>query len=263
VWARIEHGWRVLATGFFFAALFGGGAVLAFAGVPLVNLFTPAGPMRRARFQHSVHLLFRFYVWLLQRFRLLTLTVEGGERLAACSGRMVIANHPSLLDVVLIMALTERTQCIVKRELWESRYLGGVMRGAGYIRNDLEPEPMLEACRTAIAEGECLIIFPEGTRTTPGEPLKFRRGFANLATHLDMTIQLVTITCDPPTLVKGEKWWKVPMRRPHFRVHVGDSIESTDWTRGEVRSLATRKLVRFLEAYYTQRLTAASASERV
>jgi 1-acyl-sn-glycerol-3-phosphate acyltransferase len=252
--AKLDHLWRMIATGFSFAALFGGGAILALIVFPIVQLFTPAGQLKRTRNQWLIHKLFQFYLGMLKFLGLLTITIEGADRLAAPGGRMIIANHPSILDVVLIMSLTPRTQCIVKKELWENRYLGGTMRGAGYLRNDLDPEQMIEACRQSLSDGECLIIFPEGTRTTPGQPLKFQRGFANIATILETPIQLVTITCDPPTLVKGEKWWTVPQRRPHFRLHVGDCIDPKDWARDEIRSLATRRLVRFLENYYTERL---------
>lgn len=252
---QIDRAWRIIATGFSFAALFGGGAILALIIFPLVQVFTPAGPVRRTRNQWLIHQLFRFYIGMLQWLRLLTLTIDNGGQLAAPGGRMVIANHPSILDVVLIMSLTARTQCIVKKELWQNRFLGGVVRGAGYLRNDLEPEAMINACRASVLDGECLIIFPEGTRTTPGQPLKFQRGFAHIATQLQTPIQLVTITCDPPTLVKGEKWWTVPPRRPHFRLHVGDCIEAKDWNAGDYRSLATRRLVRHLENYYSERLS--------
>nr|WP_282189075.1 lysophospholipid acyltransferase family protein [Azospirillum sp. SYSU D00513] len=192
---------------------------------------------------------------MLQALRIIDLEVEGAERLRAGSGRMVVANHPTLLDVVLLMALLPRAQCIVKKELWDSPYLGGTVRGAGYIRNDLEPEALLEACRAAMAEGNDLIIFPEGTRTVPGEPMRFRRGFANVATFLEAQIQLVTITCQPLTLIKGEKWWQIPPRRPLFRVVVGDCLDVRDQLGCEYRSLAARKLVRSLEEYYVEKLS--------
>src|SRR5262249_24449607 len=142
------------------------------------------------------------------------------------TARLIVANHPSLLDVVLLMALVPRAQCVVKKELWSDPYLGYVVRNAGYIRNDLEAGALLHACRMALAEGNSLIIFPEGTRTAPHEPMRLRRGFANTPTLLRAQIQLVKITCTPPTLAKGDKWWMIPERRPLFRVDVGDQIDT-------------------------------------
>lgn len=251
---RLGRFWRVAGTGFAFALLFGGGAVLALTAFPLVHLVTPPGPKRRERNQRLIHWVFRFYLRMLLVLRIIDLDVVAGERLSGGAGGMIVANHPSLLDVVLLMALVPRAQCIVKKELWDSPYLGKVVRGTGYIRNDLEPEALLDACRQALEAGDSLIVFPEGTRTVPGEPMRLRRGFANIATLLGAELQLVTITCMPATLIKGEPWWAVPQQRPRFRVEVGDRIDAKDWLGGQHRSLAARKLVRFIEQYYAERL---------
>jgi 1-acyl-sn-glycerol-3-phosphate acyltransferase len=176
------------------------------------------------------------------------------EKLNDGVGRLIIANHPTLLDVVLLMALNPRAQCIVKKELWENRYLGSVVRAAGYIRNDLEPEALLAACGAAMAEGNSLIVFPEGTRSQPGRSIRFRRGFANIATLLQSDILLVTITCDPSTLTKGETWWTIPPVRPRFRVAVGECVDVAGMLDSEYRSVAARKLVRFIEGYYAEQL---------
>lgn len=252
---RLNYIWRLAGTGVAFAALFGGGALLALTTFPIVHLTTPPGNRRRERNQVLIHLLFRFYVGMLQFLRLIDLEVSGAEKLKDGAGRLIVANHPSLLDVVLLMALVRRAQCVVKKELWESPYLGRLVRGAGYIRNDLELDAMLTACRTALAEGNSLIIFPEGTRSVPHEPIRLRRGFANIATLLQARIQLVTITCQPPTLVKGENWWIIPPRRPLFRVEVGDCLDASGWLDCKYRSLAVRKLVRRVEDYYAERLS--------
>jgi 1-acyl-sn-glycerol-3-phosphate acyltransferase len=251
---RLDHIWRLGGTGFAFAVLFGGGALLALTVFPLVHLVTPSGPQRRERNQLLIHLTFRGYVTMLRLLRLIDLELEGKERLQDGAARLIVANHPTLLDVVLLMALVRRAQCIVKSDLWESRYLGGVVRGAGYIRSDLDLEPMLDACRGALSEGNCVIIFPEGTRSVPRQPIHLRRGFANIATLLQARIQLVTITCDPPTLVKGDKWWIIPARRPRFHVQVGDCLDAEGCLDGEQRSVAVRRLVRRVEDYYAERL---------
>jgi 1-acyl-sn-glycerol-3-phosphate acyltransferase len=251
---RLDRAWRITGTGFAFACLFGSGAVLSVIAFSLVRLVTPQAPLRRQRNQYLIHLAFRFYVRMLQALRLLTLQVDGREKLDDGISRVIVANHPSLLDVVFLMSLVPRAQCLVKKELWSSPYLGGLVRSAGYIRNDLDAEALIAECGLALAQGNSLIIFPEGTRSTPGQPRQFLRGFANIATLLEAQIQLVSITCDPPTLIKGEKWWMIPPRRPVFRILVGERIDAKGWLGCDHRSLAARKLVRRLDAYYEAQL---------
>jgi 1-acyl-sn-glycerol-3-phosphate acyltransferase len=248
---RIERLWRLGGTGIAFAFIFFGGGLLAAILLPVLAVI-PGN--RRDRAQAVIRLNFRFYLSMLQWLGLLRLEIEGAERLKSSGGCIIVANHPSLLDVVMLMALVPRAQCIVKNELWNSFLLGGLMRRAGYIRNDLEPDALVEACRTALAQGYSLIIFPEGTRTRPGSLPHFHRGFANLATLSGASMQLVIITCDPPTLVKGEPWWRIPVRKPLFRLVVDDRLDANMYSHYGHRSIAARKLVGYLEAHYAEKL---------
>jgi 1-acyl-sn-glycerol-3-phosphate acyltransferase len=250
----VDHLWRLAGTGIAFVLLFVGGGLLAVTAFPVVELTTRSAVRRRERNQYLIHIFFRAYVAMLQYWRLIDLRIEGKRKLHESAACLIIANHPSLLDVVLLMALIRRAQCVVKRELWESFFLGRLVRGAGYIRNDLALDATLEACRTALANGHSIIIFPEGTRTLPSQRPHLRRGFANIAIMLAAQIQLVTITCVPPTLVKGEKWWIIPSRRPTFRVVVGDRLDAKAWLACKYRSQAARKLLRHVEHYYAEQL---------
>jgi 1-acyl-sn-glycerol-3-phosphate acyltransferase len=159
-----------------------------------------------------------------------------------------------LLDVVILMAVVPNAQCIVKSELWNNRYLGVVVRRAGYIRNDLEPELLIAQCRASLERGANIIVFPEGTRSAPGATLRFHRGFANIATMTGAAIQPVVITCSPRTLCKGEPWWAIPARRPVFRVLANACLEPAAYSGYRYRSLASRQLVARMEAYYAEQL---------
>lgn len=250
----LDRGWRLIATGFAFALIFGGGALAALTILPVIAGLGLSGSKHPRKAQQAIQGFFRFYVSMLQCLGLIKLSIDDIGRLSAIRGHLVIANHPTLLDVVLLMAFIPRVQCIVKHELWNSRYLGGVVRLAGYIPNNLEPEALLDACKNAFNIGDNLLIFPEGTRTRPGEPLHFHRGFANIALLTKARIQLITISCNPLTLTKGEPWWRIPLRRPHFRIAVGDNLDAKRLLDQQSRSLAARALVRQIENYYGEQL---------
>ncbi|MBI2255700.1 MAG: 1-acyl-sn-glycerol-3-phosphate acyltransferase [Proteobacteria bacterium] len=250
----VNYIWRLAGTGFAFATFFGGGLLLAVSVFPLIALLERDAVRRVRATQAIIHWTFRFFVGMLEWLGIIKLEVHGREALQSSSGRLIIANHPTLLDVVILMSLIRHAQCIVKAELWRNRYLGGVVRWAGYIRNDLEPEALLDSCRTAMADGKDLIIFPEGTRSRPGESLQFRRGFANIALLAEAQIQLVTIDCRPVMLSKGDPWWKIPASRSHFRILVGDRLDAADTLGYQYRSLAARHLVRRLQSYFTEQL---------
>ena len=248
---QLEFAGRLLGTGIAFACIFFGGGVLAVTLLPLLAIL-PGHREERAR--RAIYRAFRIYIVTLRLLNLIKLQISGLEKLHQATGRMVVANHPSLLDVVILMSVIPNAQCIVKHQLWNHRFLGSLMRSAGYIRNDLPPEELVAACKESLDRGNCLIIFPEGTRSVPGQKLHFQRGFANLALLTNAPVQPVTITCDPPTLIKGEKWWRLPPRTPLFTVSVSDCLDADIYARYQYRSLASRKLVQALEAHYAERL---------
>jgi 1-acyl-sn-glycerol-3-phosphate acyltransferase len=250
-----NRAWRLIGTGFAFAFIFAGGALAAVTLFPLIACMTRPGAVRHRTTRLAIRHIFRFYVGMLQVLGLIRLKVDGAKTLADTKGCLVVANHPTILDVVLLVSMLPHVQCIVKGELWKSRYLGGVMRAAGYIRNDADAGELLTACTAAISDGVNVLIFPEGTRTKPNTPLHLQRGFANIALLSGARIQLVTITCKPITLTKGEPWWRIPTRRPDFSVSAGECLETAEMLNGKIRSLAARHLVKRLESYYTERLS--------
>jgi len=254
VFKQINYGWRLICTGLAFAALGLGGSLMAATLFPVVNLVTRDPAKRQYRIQYCVYASFRLYLFLLRALGVLEIEVERGERLAGLRGKMIVANHPTLLDVVLLMALVPRAQCVVKHQLWRNPFLRPVVHGAGYISNDLPADALLAACSSALANGNNLIIFPEGTRTAADGRLRLRRGFANIATIAIIDMVPVTITCDPWTLTKGAPWHDIPASKPLFAVKVGETVTVGDYLRLGPRPLAARRLVAFFERYYTESL---------
>lgn len=251
---RMNYAWRLAATGLAFAAMGVGGIVLALGVIPLATLATPDPSTRARRAQRIIRDSFRVYILMLRALGVIRLEVVGEERLAACRGSLIVANHPTLLDVVLIMSLVTNAQCVVKHQLWRNPFLGPIVRAAGYIRNDGEAESFVGDCRRALAAGGNLIIFPEGTRSVPGERLRFQRGFAHIATLTGASLQLITISCEPITLVKGQPWYVIPDHAPTFRIEIDQRLEMAPFLAGGARPLGARKLVSHLESYYGGKL---------
>ena len=181
---------------------------------------------------------------------MIALQVDQLDRLVALRGTIVVANHPSLLDVVFLISLVPQAQCVVKHQLWANRFLRGVVAAAGYIRNDLAPEELLARCTASLRAGDNLVIFPEGTRTRPGLPIRLQRGFANIAEASRADIQVVRITCSPTMLAKGVPWYGIPPRRGHFRLFVEHRVRFRDYPDTLSRALRVRRLTRDLEVFF-------------
>jgi 1-acyl-sn-glycerol-3-phosphate acyltransferase len=225
---RIERLYRQIGTGFAFVVFGVGGVVLSVTLFPLFNVVYSDRHRRSRIAQSTVRATWGLFVWMLVNMRLIDLETEGAELLRRETGTLVIANHPSLIDIVLLISLMERAQCVVKKGVWNNPFMRGVVKATNYIPNLGEPERTLRECVAALHAGNNLVIFPEGTRTKPGHQVRLERGFANIAIRAGAPIRIVTVRCDPPLLRKGEKWYKSPVRRPRFRVCVGERIETAE-----------------------------------
>ena len=231
-----------------------GGSLMAVTVFPVLTVISRDPATRQRRVLYAIHLAFRLYCAAIRWMGVATIETVGTERLRDLRGALIVANHPSLLDVVMIMAATPSVQCIVKAGLWRHPFFRLTVGGARFIRNDLEPEALLAACADALGEGRNLIVFPEGTRTLPGTAPKLQRGFANMAIMVPCPVQVVTITCDPPILHKGNPWWRAPEQRSCFRLEVGELLDIGRFTDGRARPLAARRLVAYLEHFYAEKL---------
>lgn len=223
---RVERLYRQIGTGFAFALFGVGGLVLSVTLFPLFNVVYRDRDDRARIAQGTVRETWSLFVWMLVNLRLIDLETEGQDVLRQEAGTLVIANHPSLIDIVLLISLMERAQCVVKKGVWQNPFMHGVVKATNYIPNLGEPERVLRDCVAALQAGNNLVIFPEGTRTKPGREVRLERGFANIAIRAGAPIRIVTVRCDPPLLRKGEKWYKSPVRRPRFKVCVGERIET-------------------------------------
>ena len=241
---------RLLATGFCFSVFGIGGLVLGLIVLPLVRLWPGDNHQRNSRARRVVHYAFRYFVGLMDVLGCNHVELTGGEQLRNSRGQLVIANHPSLIDVVILIGCIPSCNCIVKQALWRHPFMGGVLRLSGYMSNS-DPEALLAQCRQSFDAGSSIVVFPEGTRTVDNKPLKFQRGAANIAVRCAVDILPVTILADPPTLKKGMPWYHIPSRRSIFYVDVKEPLDiSTIISREDEPSVATRRLNRYLQAYY-------------
>lgn len=248
---RRTYAWRLLVTGACFV-LFGlGGLLLGLLVFPAM-LILPGGPgRRRARTRATVQRSFRLFVAVMSGLRGLRYEFQGAERLGR-PGQLIIANHPTLIDVVFIVAFTPAPACVVKAALFANPFTRHVVRAAGYIRNARTDE-MIERSVAALRSGDALVMFPEGTRTRPGQPLAFHRGAASVAVRGAAVLTPIYIHVDQPLLGKTLPWYKVPPRVPRFAIHVGDDIDLGPF-RSAPPPRASRQLNDWLVSTYEKEL---------
>lgn len=213
--------WRFVGTAISFAVFGLCSFVLSVTVLPLLRMLPAAHCRRLSRVVLQQGM--RAFVGVMHRIGVLTYDFKGAGRLGR-PGQLIVANHPTLIDVVFLIAFAPQANCVVKHAMFRNLLTRSVVAAAGYISNDLTAD-MIEGAAAALRQGQCLIMFPEGTRTGVGQPLTFHRGAANIAVRAAVSVTPVYIRCEPITLTKAEPWYRIPPRRPHFTLAVGEDFD--------------------------------------
>ncbi|WP_413111557.1 lysophospholipid acyltransferase family protein [Thaumasiovibrio sp. DFM-14] len=240
----MSHFFRQLRYGISFALFGCGGLFLSYVIFPTVWIIVRDSRNREYTCQYIISFSFEMFVKFMVALGVIDLKIENGNKLVVGEGCLVVANHPTLIDVVIIISQLRQCDCIVKAELWHNPFVRHVVKMAGYIPNN--SDDLLQLCQSKISQGRKLLVFPEGTRTVPNENIVCQRGAAQLAIRCNANIQRVQINCYPLTLNKGVAWYDVPKTRACFDLWVCDVesvvpiIESSKTT-----PLAARKLTNY------------------
>jgi 1-acyl-sn-glycerol-3-phosphate acyltransferase len=242
--------WRAGATGFCFMVFGVVQLLLAVTLFPLLVLLVHDQKRRIGLGRQIVNRAFRAFVSLMSALGVLKYRVRGRERLNQ-PGTLILANHPSLIDVVFLISFVPEADCVVKASLFLNPFTRYALLAAGYIPSRRDPEQVLSACRASLQAGGILIVFPEGTRSEPGAPLLFKRGAANLAVRLGCDIVPVVIRVGDHNLGKRSHWWRVPARKMPFDFEVKERLSVAPWQRaGREPAIAARELTAYLTDYF-------------
>jgi 1-acyl-sn-glycerol-3-phosphate acyltransferase len=248
---RDAYAWRLLVTGASFLAFGIGAVVVGVVLLPLVRIIPTTRERRHARARAFMSGALRLFIGFMHRLGVLTYEFRGGERLGL-PGQLILANHPSLIDVVFLLAFVPGAGCVVKAGLWRNPLTRSAVTLTEFIRNDSTAD-MIVAAAAALHDGQPVIFFPEGTRTRPQQPLAFHRSGASIALRAAVSVTPVYISVEPTTLTKAEPWYRIPARRPRFTLIVGEDVDLQGY-RAAPLPVASRELnERLQEQFEAQR----------
>jgi 1-acyl-sn-glycerol-3-phosphate acyltransferase len=232
-----------------------GGLLCSLTILPILQLWPAKPNLRVARVQRLVSRMFRSLVAMLSFAGVITVNTKNIEILQQAKGLIVIANHPTLVDVVVLISLMPNAGCLVKQGLWRNPFIRGVLASAGYIPNR-GADWLLDDCLQVLQTDTNLIIFPEGTRTLTGNIVNpFARGAANIALRTQTDILPVVLRTDVAGLTKQQAWYQIPRQTINMSVEIGTSMSYLlyDVKQGNEAKMA-RQLTRDLQQFYLDTL---------
>ena len=201
--------------------------------------------------QFAIMAGFRWALWVMRSLGVVRADLSALDALRDERSLVVASNHPTMMDAVLLVSRLPRVVCITKAALWDTPFLGGGVRLAGYVRNDA-PLSMIRRAAEAVREGRQLMVFPEGSRTARPPVDRFTRGFAVAARAAGAPVQTVLIEADSSYLRKGWPLFRRPELPLVFRVRLGERFAV---------GRDPNAFVAGLEAYFRRELRTAGADE--
>lgn len=249
-----------------FYPFFGIALAILLLFVPIAHLLLPEPKRRTRMFRLGVHHCARVWFKLAQLLRvfdyrvfegqaenLLPLQTVSSGQAAGDRGKLVLANHPALIDVLMILAVMPNLCCVMKSDLTAHPILGLLIRNLNYLSND-NPELWLAEAQARLESGESLLVFPEGTRTKPGETVQFKLGAVELARRTQVQVLPVVVHYNSHYLSKSCPWYELPHTKLTYQLEVGPAITSRTALVNNTPRQARRWLNQELQRYFRERL---------
>ncbi len=166
----------------------------------------------------------------------ITLDIKNKEKLPKDGKFLLISNHKSIIDPLIVELALEQTQIngywIAKKELYNSFFFGMFTRNAGSILLDRESKNMssfFKDVKDVVKEGKSIFIFPEGTRNKEDTPIStFKEGARLIALKNRLPILPIYIKTNANIVLKEAI--NKGTKNLSIEVEIGDIIEYKDKT---------------------------------
>ena len=202
-------------------------AIICLSWLPVAVLLHPVLPQRigQALGRRVIMHAFRFYLRLLTWLCACRFDLSALDSLRDDGPLIIAANHPSLLDAVLIASRLPNAVCVMKASLMDNILFGSAARLARYIRNNGLMQIITQS-RKALQQGGQVVIFPEGTRTVDFPLNACTHTTGLLAKRAHAPVQTVVIEFSTPYLGKAWPLFRPPSLPLHCTIRLGRRFEA-------------------------------------
>lgn len=177
----------------------------------------------------------RFVVWLLSR-TLYRVQVHGHRNLPESGGALLVPNHVSWIDAVMLLLTSSRPiRIIALAQNFDGRFMQWLAKLWGAILLTSNPKSIVRALRSAtdsLNNGELVCIFPEGAISRTGQLQAFKPGMMKILKGTDapvVPVYLDGLWGSIFSFERGKFFWKWPKKLPyHMSIHFGESITNPE-----------------------------------
>ena len=227
--------------------IFGVGAsVLNFTVVPLAKYFVKKEELLYF-YSNMVHKTWKFFVKLLCFIGLIRLDIKNLDELVNIKNKIIVATHPSFIDVVILIALIPKTTCIVKESLGQNPIISNIVNTI-FITNDTNLDDLKTQTKKMLDAGFNLIIFPSGIRHRKNEFPKIKKGASTIALNARKNIIPIKFYADGDFLFINQPIWAVDKKIVTFSIETLNEIDVlNEINNGESEIIQKRNITKMIE----------------
>ena len=182
-----------------------------------------------------------FYTYI---FPYWSVRLRGRARLRDAGTVVIVSNHQSLLDILVLFRLYTHYKWVSKSEIFRVPFVGWNMTLNRYIRirrgDSADASRMMVKCGEALDSGSSIMMFPEGTRSPDGEIRSFKHGAFTLAVRHHVAV--VPIVIDG-TLDALPKYGLTLHNAAKIKIDVLDPIDPAQFATVEALKDHTREVM--------------------
>lgn len=204
----------------FYALLIWLGSMLLAGNIAALPLIAVPRRVREPIVQWGISIICRIFLAGMEIVGAAQIDLSALDALNDKRGMVLVPNHPSMIDVFLILSRVPRTVCLMKASISSNLFLGIGAYLAGYISNR-HSEKMFRTAIESVRDGNLLLLFPEGTRTTRQPVNDLKNSVALIAKRAEAPLQTILLTTNSAYLSKGWKIWKPAQFPMIYRAKLG------------------------------------------
>ncbi|MBK8168798.1 MAG: 1-acyl-sn-glycerol-3-phosphate acyltransferase [Sandaracinaceae bacterium] len=247
---------KLTFVGLCFLVFWAGSAVFSWLALPFFVAFRKDKELVARRAQHIIRVGFELFFGMVRGLGVVDHdTRKHHPQHRETTPVVYVANHPTLFDVIILMASYTNVCCVVKSSVYNGHAVGRILRYGSQIDGDTSTpaqiQRVLNECADRIARGYSVLIFPEGTRSPKFGLNPFGRIAFEVASRAGVAVVPIFLSCDPPALMRGMPWHSMPNECLHYEVaelpaaHVGKGRKHVLAAQSEIEALLRDRVAGF------------------
>lgn len=206
-------------------SIFGIGClIVGFLVLPIVNFFIKKKSKRLNTYSNIIHLSWKFFVNFLQLIGVLKFNIENIDSFKNVKNSIIVATHPSYIDVLILLALIPKTTCFVAPRLTKNAFFKKIVESM-FLISGKPLEELLTDTDYMLKEGFNVLIFPSGIRHRKNEHPKIKKGAALIAMSSKKDIIPVVMYTDFDFLQIGQPFYDAGEKTVTYSIKCNDKIK--------------------------------------